>query len=119
MSVMQEFFLAYGADYDKTMRRFMGNEALYHRLLPKLFQDNTLQKLGEALATNNWKCAFEAAHTLKGVVANLGLTPLYDAVCVIVEPLRKQEYGADYQALYQAIQKELERVSALWTQLEK
>ena len=37
--------------------------------------------------------AFEAAHTLKGVTGNMGLTPLYDAVCTIVEPLRTGRTG--------------------------
>ena len=35
--------------------------------------------------------AFECAHTLKGMLANMGLTPLYDIVVRIVEPLRAGE----------------------------
>ncbi len=114
MSVLQDVFSAYGGDYDKTMKRFMGNEALYCKILPKLFQDDNLQKLGRELETGNFESAFEAAHTLKGVSANLGLTPLYNAVCMIVEPLRNREQNVDYMALYQAIQVEFQRINTLW-----
>ena len=46
----------------------------------------------------NYKEAFEAAHSLKGVLGNLSLTPLYDKVCEITELLRAGE-DADYAAL--------------------
>ncbi len=118
MSVLQDLFSAYGGDYDQTMKRFMGNETLYCTILPKLFQDGNLQKLGKALKADNLKSAFEAAHTLKGVSANLGLTPLYDAVCMIVEPLRNREQNIDYMALYQTIQVEFQRINTLWEKLE-
>ena len=36
--------------------------------------------------------AFDAAHTLKGVLSNMGLTPLYDCVSAIVEPLREGRF---------------------------
>lgn len=112
---MQEFkvlFEAYGADYQSTMNRFMGNEALYLRLLDMLFQDTNLQRLGDALDTNDLPGAFAAAHTLKGVVGNMGLTPLYNAVCAVVEPLRKREQRDDYPALYHAVQAEFQKADA-------
>ena len=118
MSALQDLFSAYGGDYDKTMERFMNNENLYYKILPMLFQDNNLQKLGTALETGDFDSAFIAAHTLKGVSANLGLTPLYDAVCRIVEPLRNQD-KIDYAPMYQAIQVEFQRVNTLWEQIEK
>ena len=80
MPTFRDVFEAYGADYDTTMARFMGNEAMYLQLLDMLFQDENMQKLGAALANRDYTAAFEAAHTLKGVVGNMGLTPLYEAV---------------------------------------
>ena len=53
--------------------------------------------------------AFEAAHTLKGVSGNLGLAPLYKAVCALVEPLRLREERDDYPELYRAVRGEFER----------
>ncbi|WP_343208420.1 Hpt domain-containing protein [Anaerolentibacter hominis] len=104
MSRFQEIFQLYGADYENTMNRFMGNEEMYLRILDMLFKDDNLEKLGTALEEQDYKSAFEAAHTLKGVVGNMGLTPLYDAVCAIVEPLRAGMETLDYRALYQNIQ---------------
>ncbi len=118
---MQEFkvlFEAYGADYQSTMNRFMGNEALYLKLLDMLFQDTNLQRLGAALDANDLSNAFAAAHTLKGVVGNMGLTPLYNAVCAIVEPLRKREQCDDYPALYHAVQVEFQKADAFRASLK-
>lgn len=118
---MQKFralFEAYGADYDATMERFMKNETLYLRLLDMLFQDTNLQKLGDALDAGDLKSAFEAAHTLKGVVGNMGLTPLYNAVCALVEPLRAGN-ACDYMGMYQVLQSEFYTVDELRTRLKE
>lgn len=112
MQGFQARFEAYGGDYGETMDRFMGNEALYLRLLNMLFEDDSLQKLAAALDAGDQAAAFSAAHTLKGVAGNLGLTPLYRAVCAMVEPLRREE-ACDYQALLQAIRAEFEQAEAL------
>ena len=80
MGGFREMFEAYGADYHSTMARFMGNEAMYIKFLDMLFKDDNLEKLGEALEKQDYEEAFSAAHTLKGVVGNMGLTPLFHAV---------------------------------------
>lgn len=114
----KKILAACGGDYEGTMRRLMGNEMLFCRLLPKMFQDKNLQKLEEALTLGDLDAAFDAAHTLKGMSGNLGLASLYDAVCEIVEPLRRKDPEADYSALYQAIQREFLRLEALLRQME-
>lgn len=119
MSRLRELFISYGGDYDKTMRRFMNNEGLYYKLLPKLFQDESLSKLEKSIKIGDLETGFESAHTLKGISANLGLTPLYDSVCKIVEPLRNQQQDVNYFEMYQEIQQEFHRVRELWAQLEK
>lgn len=113
MREFKELFEAYGGNYQVTMARFMENESFYLKILPKLFQDTSIQRLGEALDEGDLNAAFEAAHTLKGVSANLGLTPLYEAVCAIVEPLRAGEPGS-YAAEYERIQAEFEKARELW-----
>ena len=104
---------AYGVDYQTTMDRFLGNETLYRSLLDRLFEDDSLQKLGDALASGDTAKAFEAAHTLKGVTGNMGLTPLYAALCTLVEPLRTGERRDDYPMLFQAVQTEFRRADEL------
>ena len=118
MREFQECFEEYGANYQATMGRFMGNEALYLRLLDMLFEDDSLQRLGDALDADDKNGAFEAAHTLKGVVGNLGLTPLYHALEKIVAPLRVGEKRSDYRALYQAIQSEVQRANEFQEKLK-
>ena len=102
-------FEAYGADYDGTMRRFLGNEAMYLRVLGMLPRDGSVNRLGDALESGDLGGAFEAAHSLKGVARNLGLDPLYKAACAVVEPLRLREERNDYPELYRAVRKEFER----------
>ena len=119
MPTFRDVFEAYGADYDTTMARFMGNEAMNLQILDMLFQDENMQKLGAALANRDYTAAFKAAHTLKGVVGNMGLTPLYEAVCVIVEPLRSRECRDDYAALYQRVESEFQRAEALRKKLRE
>ena len=104
MGEFREIFEVYGANYNSTMARFMGKEAMYLKFLDMLFKDDNLEKLGTALEQQDYEAAFAAAHTLKGVVGNMGLTPLFNAVCAIVESLRKREVPEDYNVLYQIIQ---------------
>lgn len=113
MQGFKELFEAYGADYQITMNRFMGNEAMYMRLLDLLFRDTGLDALDAALKADDLSGAFEAAHALKGVVGNMGLTPLYNAISAIVEPLRAGERHADYLSLYQTIQIEFQKADKL------
>ncbi|MBC8531733.1 Hpt domain-containing protein [Gehongia tenuis] len=119
MGAFQKIFDDYGADYSVTMERFMGNEGMYFKFLNMLLEDQSLKNLGAALAASDYQGAFEAAHTLKGVAGNMGLTPLYNVVCEIVEPLRLRERRDDYKALYQNIEEEFRKVEALRTALEK
>ena len=119
MSEFKKILEAYGADYETTLERFMGNEQLYLKILNMLFKDENLHKLGEAIGSGDMTSAFEAAHTLKGVAGNLGLTPLYNAVCVLVEPLRAGEQRADYQVMYKAVGAEFEKAFELSAALKE
>lgn len=112
MDNFKEIFAAYGVDYDATLRRFAGNMALYLRVLGMLPNDKSLEKLGAAIGSGDLDSAFEAAHTLKGVAGNLGLTSLFEAVHVIVEPLRAREERGDYAQLYTAVQAEYQKAVA-------
>ncbi len=109
MTHFEQAFADYGADYQTTLSRFMGSEAMYLRILDMLFQDENLDRLGEALDRGDLTAAFECAHTLKGVAGNLGLEPFYQSICAIVEPLRAREARTDYPTLYQSIRNEYQK----------
>ena len=117
MSELKKMLEEYGADYQAIMGRFMGNEAFYLRIFSMFPKDESLTKLGQALSNNDYTAAFDAAHTLKGVTGNLGLSPLYQAVCAIVEPLRTGEAENDYPVLYGMIRLEYEKVIKLLSKL--
>ncbi len=119
MKNFRKVFEEYGGDYDSVMERFMSNEKMYIKIFNMLFQDDNLQKLKSAIECSDFDKAFEAAHTLKGVAANLGLTPYYRTICSIVEPLRSREQRDDYPALYQNILTAYKKVELLRKTLEE
>lgn len=112
MAEFKMLFEEYGANYDLTMNRFIHNEAMYLKLLNKLPADPNLLRLEKALERGDLSDAFEAAHTLKGVAGNLGLTPLFNAVSAIVEPLRAGKV-LESTELFQTVRQEFGQVEAL------
>lgn len=83
-----EQLTALGADVRGAMERFLDDEEMYVVCLHMFAEDKNFDRLGKALAEGDAKAGFEAAHTIKGVAANLGLTPIFNAACKLVEPLR-------------------------------
>lgn len=86
----------WGCDIDGAMARFLNDEELYVECLHTLLEDEAFVKLEEALNNREIDQAFHWAHTLKGVLANMGLTPIYEVVARIVEILRA---GSDENTL--------------------
>ena len=78
----------WGCDTIGAMDRFLEDEELYVTCLETVITDEAFEKLGQALKEQKIQDAFEYAHTLKGVLANLGLTPMFVLAEEIVEPLR-------------------------------
>lgn len=75
------------ADYDEVLRRF-GSEAMVKKFALRFLNDLSYKELTEALAENNGEDAFRAAHTLKGICANLGFSKLYSVSSELTEKLR-------------------------------
>ena len=98
--------------------RFMGKEDMYIKFLNMFEKDDNIRKLENSIGSGDLTAAFEAAHTLKGVTANLGLTPLYNAVCNIVEPLRTKT-DCDYSDMYKLIEAEYKKVGLLRERLKE
>lgn len=80
-----------GCDMEATMERFLNDENFYVDCLKDALYDEGFEKLGEALKAEQATESFEYAHMLKGIVANMGLTSMFDTLVKIVEPLRKGE----------------------------
>ena len=93
---------ANGADIKTGLSRCVGKEDLYLKLVGMGLGDAKFEELGSALTQNDFSRAFELCHALKGVIGNLALTPLYEALSAMTEKLRNQE-AADYTAMYSDI----------------
>ena len=80
----------FGADADTALKRCMNNEDFYLKQVNKALKDTSFERLKECIGANDLDGAFEMAHALKGVWANLGLTPLCEPVAEMTEHLRKK-----------------------------
>ena len=82
---LKEVYEKIGGDYDDVVRRLMG-EKLVRKFLLKFLDD-----LERTLSEGDYKEAFRAAHTLKGVCQNLSLTSLYQVSSQLTEELRNED----------------------------
>ncbi len=89
-----------GANIDTTLDRFMGNETLYMKFIMKFLEDKNYEALVENIEKDDFEGAFNSAHALKGVTANLGLDPINAQAAKITELLRnKQPEEVDVETL--------------------
>jgi HPt (histidine-containing phosphotransfer) domain-containing protein len=112
MTKLTEELEAYGVNLTEVMERFVNDEEFYADCLLSFMEDPSFEALGSALEEQNFSEAFDYAHTLKGVAGNLGLTPLFNAICGIVEPLRSKEFS-NVGGLYKTVLDEKERLQNL------
>ena len=99
-------------DYEDVKRRFL-TDARIRKFALLFLKDDSMANLRAATEAEDPEKAFYAAHTLKGVCLNLGLTGLYTPVNRITELLRagklkeallvmpsvEQAYKATYEGL--------------------
>ncbi len=108
-----------GADVDTTLKRFMGNEALYMKFIMKFLDDKSYDGITECMNSGDYEEVFKHAHTLKGVTANLGLDPITAVASDISELLRgKSSAEADVEKL-QELYKQLEEVHSRFCEILK
>lgn len=104
---MREKLTAVGVNYDEVLKRFMGKEDFYLRMLKKFLNDKNFEGLKNAVADHNWKDAFTYAHTVKGLCGNLGLGGIMEQVSPLTEELRSEPYDEgsilDYMSSAQSI----------------
>lgn len=75
-------------DVDGAMERCLNDESFYLSCLKEVFKDTNFEKIGIEIKKGNIDTVFECSHSLKGVVGNLGITPLYNKLIEIVNDLR-------------------------------
>ena len=102
----------YGADVDDGLARCMNMEGFYIGLVEKALADNRLALLEQQIAQDDLDAAFEAVHALKGMYANLSLSPLTKPLSEITELLRSRTQ-TDYSPLLAEAKKQFEALCSL------
>ena len=92
---MKEKLAEIGVDYDEVLKRFMGKEDFYLRMLTKFLDDKNYEGLKQAVEQKNWREAFTYAHTVKGLCGNLGLGGMLDYVAPLTEEVRSEPYNEE------------------------
>lgn len=68
---IKECYEAMGGDYEDVLKRLM-NEARIQKFALMFKKDPSMSQLTQAMDAGDVETAFRAAHTLKGICANLG-----------------------------------------------
>ncbi|MDE6034599.1 MAG: Hpt domain-containing protein [Ruminococcus sp.] len=76
-------------DYNDVAKR-LPLERMITKFMLKFLDDKSYEKLENSIANADYKEAFMAAHTLKGVCQNLSFTKLYEPSHVMTETLRNE-----------------------------
>lgn len=102
-----------GVDWQAGVKRLMGNEQLYRKLLAKFAAQyaDAGGRVREALAAGDRPKAHAELHTLKGVAGNLSLVPLADLVLAAEQAVKHDDTAHENDAL-DAMIRELEAVAA-------
>ena len=109
---LQECYAAMGGNYDEVLGR-LRSDRLIQKFVLKFVDDGSYQLLLDSMSSQNYEEAFRAAHTIKGVCQNLGLTRLLNSSSQLSEALRHgytpeadglaEQVGRDYQDTVGAI----------------
>ena len=77
-----------GAETEDGMARCLNKEDFYMKLVGMALEDEKFAMLRQAVEEKRLQEAFEYAHSLKGLLANVALTPVFEPVSAITEELR-------------------------------
>lgn len=112
MSSIVERLTDMGCDMQAAMERFMNDEEFYEDCYKMTMEDEVFENLGKSIEARNIQEAFDYAHMLKGVIANMGITHLYKLLVEIVEILRVKSMD-NVPELYRKLMEEKKAYDAL------
>ena len=96
---LQECYQQLGGDFAKVKTR-LPSDSLITRFITKFLDDSSFSDLCLALDNGRRTEAFGAAHTLKGVCANLGFDRLGTSASKMTELLRPEGNGVPEDAVF-------------------
>lgn len=102
----------HGVNVDEGVRRCVSNEAFYLTMVTRVLQEPSFDNLKAALDAGDLDRAFDIAHALKGVTANVSLTPLAEPVAKMSD-LLKVRTDMDYGPLLSEILARRDELAAL------
>ena len=85
--LLKECYDAFGGSYESVKERISKDEII-EKFVKKFLTDQSYSNLCQAVEEENYEEAFKAAHSLKGVCANLGFVNLTASVSELTELLR-------------------------------
>lgn len=91
---IQELYTRIGGNYDDILGR-LAKDSLVERFVLMYPADTSFETLIKAIESGNISEEFRAAHSLKGVSANLGFSELRKAASDLTEQLRPQTEPAN------------------------
>lgn len=93
-----------GINVDTALKRFLDDEEMYFEFLNSFVEDTLMSRLKQAVQNGSVDDAFEAAHALKGLCANLSIDSMSKMIVPMVEILRGRSMGGipeDFKGLSQ------------------
>ena len=90
-------------DYQTVYNRLNKNERIVKKFVLKFLEDPSYELLEKSLKEKDYKEAFRAAHTIKGICQNLSFTRLYTSINLLAEALRS-ETAVDTESLPELVQ---------------
>lgn len=112
MNLLEEL-RSLGVDVDDGLKRLMGNEKLYTRLLGSFVKMAKTQAVDPNFDESDYKEAIEKAHSIKGTAGNLSLTPIYESYSEILNLLRTNKPAEAKAALVKVLPIQQEIISCI------
>lgn len=109
---------ALGVDVDDGLKRIMGNEKLYKRLLGSFVKMIKTQAVDPEFDGADCTEAIEKAHAIKGTAGNLSLTPIYEAYSEILNLLRSGQPEEARGVLVKVLPVQQEIISCIENNME-
>lgn len=109
---MRECYELLGESYDSILQRLECDEEAVEPAIREFLHDEHFAEFVGAMNEHETQKAFRAAHTMKGIAANLGFEKLRCIFVEITEYLRKGDYDNAQQLLIPAV-KEYTRIISI------
>ncbi len=81
-----------GLKPEEAIYRFLGKEDIYKKFLKKYLTEPGIDNIKQGMEKKDAYEVFKAAHTLKGVAANLGLEAIQNKASEITEYTREKRF---------------------------